>query len=86
MCLICRKIKGFTIMSMKVLMNMFSKIAQALQYVLTDKANELAKKTASSGAAAKSPAQILSRACYLPGYKTTRLPLKASPGPVTAMA
>ena len=24
-------------------MNMFSKIAQALQYVLTDKANELAK-------------------------------------------
>lgn len=29
--------------SMKILMNMFSKIAQALQYVLTDKANELAK-------------------------------------------
>ncbi len=40
-------------MSMKVLMNIFSKIAQALQYVLTDKANELAKKTASSSAAAK---------------------------------
>jgi hypothetical protein len=31
-------------MSMKILMNIFSKIAQALQYVLTDKANELAKK------------------------------------------
>jgi hypothetical protein len=30
--------------SMKILMNMFPKIAQALQYVLTDKVNELAKK------------------------------------------
>jgi|GEM_PF-3303481 hypothetical protein len=53
MFLICRKIKESTMMSIEVLMNMFSKLAQALQYVLTDKANELAKKTASSGAAAK---------------------------------